>query len=154
MLDTVKGAIEEVLNKISHAPFQCLQLSAFLYDRLKHKHGIDCSIVAGNLQFRDTIIFKQDFSLSGFKNESLQDWAGHAWLELNGYIIDLSLFRTLYHDAFTKPCKNEMISIFGAGRGAIIASRQELQGNGLIYTPIETLTDKVAMGIISGYVNL
>jgi len=150
ILETVKGAINEALRGMPHAPFLCLPLSAALYAILKDKHGIESSIVAGNLSFKSTIIFQHDFSISGTTNASLQYWAGHAWVELNGSIIDLSLFRTLYSDSFTKPCKNEIISMFGKGRGAIIASPQVLQGDGLIYTPVEALTDEDATGIIKG----
>ncbi len=149
-LEAVKGVINEVLGNMPHAPFLCLPLSAALYAILKDKHGIESSLVAGNLSFRNTIIFQSDFSISGTNNASLQRWAGHAWVELDGFIIDLSLFRTIYSDSFTKPCKNEMISMFGKGRGAIIASPQALQGDGLLYASAEVLTDDDATSIIKG----
>lgn len=133
-----------------HAPFLCLPLSAALYAILKDKHGVESSLVAGNLSFKNTIVFQHDFSVSGTNNTSLQHWAGHAWVELDGFIIDLSLFRTIYSDSFTKLCKSEMISMFGKGRGAIIASPQALQKDGLLYASVEVLTDDDATGIIKG----
>jgi hypothetical protein len=149
-LNTLKSTINETLTNTRYAPFLCLPLSAILYALLKDKHGIESSLVAGSLSFKDTIIFKPDFSISGINNASLQTWAGHAWVELNGFIIDLSLFRTIYSDSFTKPCKDELISKFGLGRGAIIAPHQTMKDDGLLYTPAETLTDDDATGIIKG----
>lgn len=149
-LNALKSAINEALTNIPHAPFLCLPLSAILYALLKDQHGIESSLVTGSLSFKDMSIFKPDFSISGTNNTSLQIWAGHAWVELDGFIIDLSLFRTIYSDSFTKPCKNELISKFGLGRGAIIASRQTMKDDGLLYAPAETLTDDDATGIIKG----
>jgi hypothetical protein len=146
-LNALKSAINETLAGMPHAPFLCLPLSAILYALLKDKHGIESSFVTGSLSFKNAIIFKSDFSISGTNNASLQTWAGHAWIELDGFITDLSLFRTIYSDSFTKPCKDELISKFGLGRGAIIASRQAMKDDGLIYEPAEALTDDDATDI-------
>lgn len=150
ILNTLKGTITETLMHVPHVPFLCLPLSAILYATLKDKHGIQSSLVTGSLSFGDEIIFKPDFSISGTNNASFQAWAGHAWVEIGGFIIDISLFRTIYSDKFTKPCKNNLISRFGTGRGAIIASPQAMKEDGFLYAAAEVLTDDDATGIIRG----
>lgn len=150
-LDALKSAINEILTNVPHVPFLCLPLSAILYALLKDKYAIQSSLVVGTLSFKDTIIFKPDFSITGTNNASFKTWAGHAWVELDEFIIDLSLFRTIYSDAFTKPCKNDLISKFGKARGAIIASSQAMKEDGFLYTATETLTDDDATGIIKGF---
>ncbi|MDP2206888.1 MAG: hypothetical protein Q8K65_11340 [Alphaproteobacteria bacterium] len=148
--ENLKAVVTDILKMMPHAPFLCLQMSSVLYAVLTDKHGIKCSLVTGDLSFGDTVIFKHDFSISGANNESLNLWSGHAWVELDGLIIDLSFFRTIYSNAFTKPCKTELISFFGEGRGCIIAAPEKMLENNLLYTPIEVLTDEDATGIIKG----
>ncbi|MBX3254917.1 MAG: hypothetical protein KF862_12310 [Chitinophagaceae bacterium] len=96
------------------------------------------------------LYFKQDFSLLTAKDSVYQEWVGHAWVELDNLICDLSFFRTLYSDSFDKPYKGELIEVFGKGRGALIASPQQLATLNLIYQPMEELSDEMATGIING----
>ena len=148
--EDLKAVVTDVLAMMPNAPFLCLQMSAILYGILTDKHGVTCSLVTGNLSFGDTIIFKHDFPISGTNNPSLTLWSGHAWVNLNGLIIDLSFFRTLYSDAFTKPCKSDLIAYFGTGRGCIIAPEEGMIKNNLFYSPIEILSDQDATAIIKG----
>ena len=114
-----------------YKPFMCLPMSALLYATLKDSLKIDAKLATGNLTYRGEHIFKQDFSISEAKNNTLQDWAGHAWVEIEDLICDLSFFRTLYSVKFTKPFKQKLINDFGEGRGALIASRAEMNSLGL-----------------------
>jgi len=148
--ETLKSVITDVLAVMPVKPFLCLQMSALLYANLTDSHGVKCSLVTGDLSFKGTVIFKQDRSISGINNELLNLWSGHAWVNLDGLIIDLSFFRTIYSDIFTKPCKPELISFFGTNRGIIIAPPEGMLEINLLYTPKETLSDEVATAIIKG----
>jgi hypothetical protein len=152
--DLLPGIITEILRNTPYRPFLCLPLSALLYVILKDKHNIKSNLVTGSLSFKDEIIFKQDFSIANADKDRLQYWRGHAWVEIEDMICDLSIFRTLYSSEFTKQCKDELIKTFGEGRGCLIATRYEMLEMGFNYQAIDHLEDKMATGIIKGFSKL
>lgn len=149
-LPLLKKTCLEILTNMPHRPFLCLPLSAALYAFLKDRHNIDSKIVTGNLYFEDKCIFKQDYKISEATDGVFREWAGHAWVEIEDLVCDLSFFRTLYSQNFTKPFKDKLVERFGVGRGAIIATRAQLKIDGLRYEAIDTLSDDIATGIIKG----
>ena len=148
--EVIKNEAIEVLKNIPSRPFLCLPMSAVFYAMLKDNQGIECELVTGNLFFKNECIFKQGFSITAVENEKFQEWEGHAWVEIENYICDLSFFRSLYSDRFNKPCKSELINVFGLGRGVLIAPSSDMLRFGLRYHRIETLSDNTATGIIQG----
>lgn len=125
-------------------------MSSIFFAILKDNHNIEGRLVTGNLSFKDNVIFKQDFSIMDFKEDSLQTWAGHAWVTVEGKIFDLSIFRTVYSDEFIKPCKGQFVDAFGLGRGCLIASPEEMKKLGLMYEEIERLNNDVVTSIVQG----
>lgn len=152
MLDQaiLQSAIKDVLEHMPYRPFLCLPMSATLYAVLKDNHNVNARIATGNLSYKGEQIFKQDFSITKAQDNIFQEWSGHAWVEFDGLICDLSVFRTVYSDKFTKPCKADFIRFFGEGRGCLIASPSIMQTFGLTYQPVEYLSDEMATGIIRG----
>lgn len=148
----LKEAVTYIFSTIPYRPFLCLPMSATLYAILKDNHGYEAKLVTGNLRLHDQYIFKQDFSITEAKDGEFQQWGGHAWVEIEGLICDLSFFRTLYSDAFNKPYKNKLIEIFGEGQGALIASAADMPV--LTYERVEYLSDDLATGIIKGFETL
>lgn len=146
--------IRSILTAIPYRPFLCLPMSATLYAILKDNHNVDAKIVTGDLLYNNDYIFKHDFSILNAKNNTYQEWSGHAWVEIEDLICDLSIFRTIYSDKFTKPCKQALIKYFGEGRGCLVASQQQLSSCGLTYNAVEYLADDLATGIIQGFDSL
>ena len=146
----LSDTVIEVLKNLPNKPFLCLPLSALFYVLLKDNHNVESQLVTGNLFYKDNVIFKQDFKIENVNADKLIDWSGHAWVELDNQIFDLSFFRTLYSDQFSKPCKKELIQYYGEGRGCIIGSPQELKNDGLSYQAIDCLQDTTATSILKG----
>ncbi|PQJ10789.1 hypothetical protein CJD36_012530 [Flavipsychrobacter stenotrophus] len=145
------NAVQAVLLTVPSKPFLCLPMSATLYAKLKNEHNVDAKLVTGNLSYKEQIIFQQDFSISEVRDNILQLWAGHAWVEVDGLICDLSLPRTLYANEFTKSCKKELVQRLGEGRGCVVASQSVMHvAFGLSYSPIDYLQDSIATAIIKG----
>lgn len=151
-LDLLKNAVTEVLGNTPNRPFTCLPMSAILYAILKDNLGIEAKVTTGNLLYNGQHLFKQDFSITEAKDNELQYWTGHAWVEVEGMICDLSFFRTLYSDTFAKPYKRDLIELFGKGRGCLIAPVAGVPF--LNYEPLEYLHDDIATGIIKGFETL
>ena len=143
-------AVLKTLKCFPHRPFLCLPLSATIYAILKDDFGVEVRLVTGDLAYDDSVIFKQDFKIEEASVEQLRFWSGHAWVEFEDYILDLSFFRTLYSVQFQKSCKSELIAQFGKGRGAIFGSREQLQMDKLFYRSVDNLKDETANSIIKG----
>lgn len=147
----VQDVVIEILQNTAYEPFLCLPMSAMFYAIMKDRHNIETRITTGNLSFKGNYIFKQDFKISEILYGTFKEWSGHAWVEHDNVIYDLSFFRTLYSDAFTKACKNELIELFGEGKGALIAPSIALEQMGFSYLPLDYPNDDLATGIIKGY---
>lgn len=152
--EILNSIVVEVLKNIPYKPFLCLPLSAMLYAILNDNLKVETKIATGDLLYKGKYIFKQDFSISSAKENIYRDWSGHAWVELDNLICDLSFFRTLYSDKFTKPFKKELIEFFGEGKGCLITTSQQMNLWGLSYEAIDYLSDESATGIIKGYESL
>lgn len=152
--ENLRSVVTEVLQNTPQKPFLCLPMSAMLYAIISDHFKTNVRLITGNLLYKGDYIFKQDFSINSAPTDKYQEWAGHAWVETNGLICDLSFFRTLYSESFTKPCKSELIKTFGVGRGCIIVSPKDAVNLGLEYQPIDSLSDDMATAIIKGYETL
>lgn len=153
-IQILKEVVTEILNEVPSRPFFCLPMSAMLYAVLKDNSLADPLLITGNLSYKEHIIFKQDYQIKEVKNGSFSTWSGHSWVKVDGLIVDLSFFRTLYSKAFTKPFKKELIAVFGQGRGCLIIEEQDSPIDILIYRQIDVLDDELATGILKGYEQL
>jgi len=145
--------INEIFNNIPSIPFLCLPMSAVLYIKLKENLNLKPKIATGNLYFKKECLFKQDYSIveriNSFNDFIIDDWSGHCWVELDDIIIDISIFRTIYSDKFTKICKTEILNTLGKNKGCLI----EKKGNNLFgfeHQAIEYLNDDIVNGILNG----
>lgn len=153
MQETIKLVQTEaldVLTNMPNKPFFCLPMSALLYALLRDKHGLDAYLITGDLTYRGQYVFKQDFSITKGDHSVFKTWAGHAWVEVDGFVWDLSFFRTLYSKEFNKPYMEQLIALFGTGRGLLAVPGREVENTGLKYHAIDTLSYDLATGIIKG----
>lgn len=142
--------IKDVLAGTPYKPFLCLPMSAILYAILKDKYSANPKLVTGNLKYKNDFVFKQDFSIQDATSETYQLWAGHAWVEIDNLICDLSFMRTLYSVQFTKSYKTELIELLGEGKGCLILTANDYSNTLLKYEKIDYLSDDLATGIIRG----
>jgi len=136
-------------------PLLCLPLSCFLYDMLKKLYpNRSFKIKSGNLSYKGITIFKQDFKWSHNKKENPADLNNndefHCWIELdNRYIIDLSISWTICSEAFTKPCKQDMLNN-GMRPNATFIVDKEHNDTGYFYEDVENLPDTIVEGVLNG----
>jgi len=147
-----KNVCSDILKYFKNKPFLCTFMSAALLSNLE-RIFLDRSfkITTGDLLYKDCILFQQNIDLnlhmSGENNVINTEWDGHCWVELdNKYIIDISLFRTIYSDAFTKPCKQDILDTFGVGRGCLIMNKQHCEP--FSYVRRNVLQDGIIDGIL------
>uniref|UniRef100_UPI001A9E5803 hypothetical protein n=1 Tax=Vreelandella lionensis TaxID=1144478 RepID=UPI001A9E5803 len=66
--------------------------------------------------------------------------AVHCWIEVNGYLGDLSIFRTAYPISGRSILKDYILDRFGPGRGALLSPVEDLP-DGMQYIPQYVLKD-------------
>lgn len=150
--EIIVNLIKKVLNLMPPKPFFCLQLSAMLQEELRMA-GLSPNFIAGDLHYENEIIFKMNYSINELAGQSdciKSEWDGHAWLEIDNSIIDLSIFRTIYSDKFHKKCKNKIIDKVGTGRGCLIIFDKYQNETSFKYFSKEELKQEVIDGILKG----
>lgn len=130
----------------------CAMLSSMWAGYLKDHYSIPAMVVAGDLKISGKTIFKCKKNLpeptkSGKVISS--SWSGHCWIEVDGWIGDLSVFRTAYQIEGPSVLKDFIISSFGQNRGALLCQQQDLPP-GMKYVPKYVLKDNQIDGLISG----
>lgn len=151
----LRNAINTILEVVpNRQPFCCLGLSAMLYAELEKVH-LKPKLVAGSLSYKNELLFKMDYSLiseiSSNKSSNVisREFGGHAWIELENRIIDISIFTTVYSDKFNKKCKNEIVQKFGVNTEYLIIDKSDNQ-TGFEYQRIEDLNDIIITGVLKG----
>ncbi|HCV02075.1 MAG: hypothetical protein CMD81_07995 [Gammaproteobacteria bacterium] len=152
LLETAKS----LLNTIPPFLGGCALLSAVWADELKTKFNIPAIVVAGHLSILGKRLFecKSNIPTPNAENQfSDQSWDGHCWIEIDGFIGDLSIFRTAYNLNFPNIFTEYIKTNFGLGRGALITPYNEIPC-GIEYEAKYILTDNQIHGLAGGLWNL
>lgn len=142
----------EIMSNIPPMFGACANLSASWAGILQDHHSIPAIVVTGDLEIRGTKVFKCENNLpEASKSEKLiaGKWDGHCWIEIDGIIGDLSIFRTAYAINGPSLLKDYIVSNFGLGRGVMIGGSNELP-DGMQYIPKFVLKDSQINGLIAG----
>lgn len=128
----------------------CLYYSALLYATLVDNTAIKPKFIIGSVKILDQYIFKHDknTSLSFKENISLQ-WDGHAWIEIDNLIVDLSLFKTIKNLSPTNIFHEYILNYFHRIPSALIISKQELELSKISYIAQGELSDNDATILIN-----
>lgn len=130
----------------------CAMLSSAWAGYLQDNHSIPAIVVAGDLKISGKKVFRCKKNLpEPTKAGKLLtgNWDGHCWIEIDGYIGDLSIFRTAYAIEGASMLKEFIVSNFGLGRGAILSPVKDLP-TGMQYLPKFVLKDNQINGLIAG----
>ncbi|MGC0833779.1 hypothetical protein [Pantoea agglomerans] len=153
-IEEIESVMHFVLNKSNKKEGACLYMGAMLYSLIHENFHLTPKFVAGSLRLNKDLIFShepilpvmtagQDFS--GY-------WGGHAWVEIENYILDPSFFYTIYSDATPSKLQEKVKKTFNGRFDFLIGSRTRLEESGLFYKPYEELSDYDATTLIkSGY---
>lgn len=130
----------------------CAMLSASWAGFLQDHYSIPAIVVAGDLEIRGTKVFKCKNNLpEASKSAKLiaGEWDGHCWIEIDGIIGDLSIFRTAYAISNPSILKDYIVSKYGLCRGAMICCSNKLP-DGMQYIPKFVLKDSQINELIAG----
>ncbi|MGL0940486.1 hypothetical protein [Vibrio vulnificus] len=143
---------KKVLSIVPPSMGACAPLSAAWAQTLRDDYGIPAIVVAGDLKILGKRIFKCKKNLpeAGANGQIInQKWDGHCWIEIDGFVGDLSIFRTAYSLSHPSVLKQFIESTFGSGRGAFLAPYQDIP-NGMKYEAKYVLNDRQLAGLLGG----
>lgn len=146
------NSARELMSNIPPTFGACAMISAMWAAYLKDHFSIPAIVVAGDLKVSGKTIFKcknnlPDPTKSG--NIVSANWDGHCWIEIDGWIGDLSIFRTAYQIQGASYLKEFIISNFGTGRGALIGLKSDLPTE-MKYIPKYVLKESQIDSLVRG----
>lgn len=106
-----KKTCTDILKLYKNRPFLCTFMSVSFLAALEHDFPDRAfNVKTGDLFYKMDLLFKQEYDLNSRVADSVKEiraeWDGHCWVELDDrYILDISLFRTVYSDQFSNACK-------------------------------------------------
>lgn len=132
-----------LMSEVPPAAGSCVMLSCAWASYLQEKYSIPAIVVAGDLKIAGARVFKYKEKLPeprGRKEVVRKSWSGHCWIEVNGLLGDLSIFRTAYSLGGDSILKNYILEQFGPDRGALLNRIGDLP-KGMQYIPQYVLKD-------------
>lgn len=143
----------KVLNDIPRGFGKCTIMSAYLCALLTDGHKLPAVAVAGDLIISGKSAFQTDIRIQQPNQGDiiLDDWQGHCWVEIGGFICDVSICRTADLSPDKSNLKAFIHSKFGKGRGLIAFPVQSAIDEGMIYSPKEVLADDIITTIIKSH---
>jgi len=143
---------QEIMRMVPPTFGACAMLSATWAAMLNDHHSIPAIVVAGDLKINGTRVFKCKRNIPDGKNTGKlisKKWDGHCWIEIDGYIGDLSIFRTAYSISTPSILKEFVLSEFRRGKGAMLSPVEDLP-KGMKYIPKFVLKESQITGLIKG----
>ena len=150
--DILIETAKEVMEHIPPSVGDCAALSACWASLLQDHHSVPAVVVAGDLKIRGNHVFKCRKPVPDSKKLGrviTGKWDGHCWIEVDGIIGDLSIFRTAYAIAGPSHLQNFIVEHFGYGRGGLLCRHSDLP-LGMEYVPKYVLNDRQIDGLIGG----
>ena len=149
---TLATTAKEMIEMVPPSLGACALMSAAWADLLRSKYDIPAIVVAGDLKIRGTTIFrcKKNLPIMGNTGKFVAGkWSGHCWIEVDGHIGDLTVFRTAYALDGPSLLKDFVLKNFGPGRAGFLCPANEVP-SGMKYVPKYVLTDPQIYGLTNG----
>jgi hypothetical protein len=148
------GAIRGLHAEVKPSSGQCAMLSATLASYLSEELMLPAVVVAGDLHAAGRAVFVLGESrlpeCTGDVSFQVVEWPGHCWVDVGGYLCDISLFRSAYAVDPSHHLATFVRRQFGGRRGAVIGDPSEMADQGLTYTPRQVLTGDVVAALWAG----
>lgn len=150
--DILATTAKDMLKIIPPSLGACALISSVWADTLRSQHNIPAIVVVGDLKISGTTVFKCKKNLPTGGNTgkfTSGKWSGHCWIEIDGYIGDLTIFRTAYSIEGLSLLKDFVLSNFGPGRAGFLSKTSETP-KGMKYIPKFVLKDQQVFGLTNG----
>ena len=152
-LKLIESEISDLLMFVPKLHGACVGMSTMLAVRLNDAHNIPAVVVAGNLQVDGIPIFETDDLIPILNGYST--WDGHCWVEIAGYICDVSLLRSAYSiEGRPSVLRSFATKTFGIKKGGFACKYDHLKSMGMSYDAKSVLPDSQFTPILSGMMHI
>ncbi|HEH9441916.1 TPA: hypothetical protein SIA39_003987 [Aeromonas sobria] len=150
LIQEVSYMAEDITRNFKPVGCSCLYMSAILAAMMHDHLSVETRFVTGSLSIAGCKVFShQPIKQMLTKNSDLIGlWDGHAWVEVDDLIFDLSIFRTVFSTAVSPRIQNLFESRFIRGTAYLIGQKHKLEEIGIDYTSLEILSDDDATKFI------
>jgi len=149
--DAVMAIGAEILKHTPMFHGACAPMSAAWAALLSDRLRLHAVAVAGDLKIGDFTIFLCDRNIPDpGAGSTKQMWDGHCWIEIDGWIGDISIFRTARTINRSSRLKSFVESNFGLERGLMFARCREVEALGMHYVPKYVLTETQINALLAG----
>ncbi|PIF06857.1 hypothetical protein [Candidatus Pantoea floridensis] len=154
-IQQINEIMKEVLAITNKKEGVCLYMGALLFAQIHDHFDLKPRFVTGSLTLYDKLVFahkpiKPVFS-GGSDFSGL--WDGHAWVEVDNYIFDASIFWTIYSSKIPLELQSLFNYAFDGKHDYLIGSRTFLEKSGVVYKVFEELSDSDANILINSGFN-
>jgi hypothetical protein len=150
-VDAVATIGAEILDHTPVFHGACASMSAAWAALLSDRLELPAVAVAGDLMIGGFTIFLCDRNLpDATPGSPMQMWDGHCWIEIDGWIGDISVFRTARTINRPSRLKSFVESNFGLEKGLMLARCEQLETNGMHYVPKYVLNDMQINALLAG----
>ncbi|BEO32545.1 hypothetical protein SMQE01_13100 [Serratia marcescens] len=151
----INEIMKEVLGITNKKEGVCLYMGALLFAQIHDNFELKPRFVTGSLTLYDRLVFahkpiKPVFSAG---SDFSGIWDGHAWVEVDDYIFDASIFWTIYSSNTPEELQSLFNLAFNGKRDYLIGSRTLLEKSGVVYKAFEELSDGDATILINSGFN-
>ena len=156
LVEEVLFMAENITQNFEPVDGSCLYMSAMLAAMMNDHLPVEIRFVTGSLSVADSKIFDHHPIKPTLNQKTgvIGQWDGHAWVEVDDLIIDLSLFRTVFSKAASPRIQSIFEARFDRGTAYLIGQKHKLIEMGVEYTPFERLSDDNATIFIQNAVRL
>lgn len=141
---------EEITQKFKPINGSCLYMSALLVAIITDHLSRDARFVTGSLEVSGSTIFSHT-PIKPKLTQNLhviEQWDGHAWVELDDFIFDLSIFRTVFSRASPPRIQSLFEARFHRDTAYLVGQKCKLIEMEMKYTALEQLSDVEATTLI------
>ncbi|WP_408900180.1 hypothetical protein [Photobacterium piscicola] len=134
---------EDITQNFKPVDGSCLYMSAMLVAMMNDHLSVETRFVTGSLSVAESKIFAHQpiKPILSKKEGVIGKWDGHAWVEVDDLIIDLSLFRTVFSKVASPRIQSLFEARFERGTAYLVGQKHKLIEMGVEYTPLELLSD-------------
>lgn len=131
-LEIIKKSVKDTFLLVNPSSFSCVILSCAFEFIASANNGPKVSVTAGDVLLDSYFLFKSndDFSaldISGAEENETRIFDGHVWAEVDNYIVDLSLLRTVFDQKFPVKLRNTISAKMNRNKpGAIISTYENM----------------------------
>ncbi|MEG1211223.1 MAG: hypothetical protein RR068_03465 [Hafnia sp.] len=143
LLQEVLYIAENITQNFKPVSGGCLYMSAILAAMMNDHFPVEPRLVTGSLSVEGTKIFSHSPIKPALNQASdvISQWDGHSWVEVDDFIFDLSIFRTVFSKAVSPHIQRLFDARFPRGTAYLIGQRNKLIEMGIEYISLELLSD-------------